>query len=217
MIAILCPTRGRRDQFKRMAVSVQATANVDQVLIFPASNGNDDYVSKQYPIDMPTVHMWNDLADCALKSNPDIKLFMLGSDDTIFATPGWDQALLDHYNALKNKIHVYHLQDSRDENGTPHPIVTREYIQQMGYFLPPIFLHWFCDTWTVAIARVNRCFSHLRGYELIHDKPSDRNRADDTHTRIRRMGWHQRDSYVFEKCAHLLSAEMGRLALGMTK
>lgn len=210
MIAIICPTRDRQKQFKRMVDSADKTSSADPFL-FTGTNGLNQYVSKNYAQDMPTVYMWNDLAKSAME-NPDIKLFMLGADDMIFTTPGWDKALLDHYNALENKIHVYALKDSRDIDGTPHPIVTREYILAMGYFLPPIFLHWFVDTWTVQIAKANNCFTHFKDYELIHDKPSDKGNGDETHNRIRRMGWRERDGAVNYSCQHFLEHEKKRLA-----
>jgi hypothetical protein len=131
----------------------------------------------------------------------------------VFTTPCWDTALLDHYNALENKIHVYHLRDSRNPDGTPHPIVTREYIEAMGYFLPPIFLHWFIDSWTVDIAKSNGVFTHLKDYELQHIKPSDKGQGDETHNRIRNMGWRERDGWVAEKCKHYLALEKSRLKM----
>lgn len=204
-IAILCPTRGRPAFFKRMVDSVSKTTSLP-VNVLACSNGDDDYVPR-VTTDLPTVHMWNALSKAA-----DARLIMLGADDTIFATPGWDKALMDHYNALENKIHVYALKDSRDPHGTPHPIVTREYVDAMGYFMPPIFLHWFIDTWTVDIAKSNDCFTHLADYELIHDKPSDKGMADETHSRIRRMGWHERDKAVNDSCQHILRFEKERLA-----
>lgn len=209
MIAILCPTRDRREQFKRMCESVSKTSR--NVKILSGSNGNDPYAHYAFPTDYPTVAMWNYLASEAMK-NPEIKIFMLGADDMVFSTPGWDKALIDHYIALDNKIHVYALRDSRDAEGTPHPIVTREYIEAMGYFLPPIFLHWFVDTWTVEIAKANGCFTHIKEFELIHDKPSDKGNADDTHNRIRRMGWRERDGIVSDSCQHFLEYEKLRLA-----
>lgn len=223
MIALLCPTRGRPMQFLRWHRSVDATQSTGvKACGIITDNDPTDYSkvmqfdqSLKVP-DWSTVMSWNHAAKMVYEQlTSDIKLFMLSSDDTIFSTPGWDKALLDHYNALENKIHVYHLRDSRDPNGTPHPIVTREYIEAMGYFLPPIFMHWFCDTWTVDIAKHNNCFTHLTDYELIHNKPSDLGEADETHNRIRRMGWHQRDQYVNDTCRHFLEFEKQRLAKAM--
>lgn len=212
MIALLCPTRGRPEQFKRMAESALSTAsNQANIKIYACSNGGDNYVSPA-PKDSPTVYLWNKMADLAKSDFAyNHRLFMLAADDVIFTTPGWDEALMEHYNALENKIHVYALRDSRDADGVPHPIVTREYVDAMGYFVPPIFLHWRVDTWTVDIARDNGVFSHLKDYLLIHDKPSDRGEGDETHNRIRRSGWRERDQYVNDTCQHFLQVEKGRL------
>lgn len=213
MIGLLCPTRGRPEQFSRMCRSVHNTAAFkDKIRIRSASNGNDDYADTKLPLDLPTVYMWNLLANRVMGQHHDAKLFMLCADDVIFSTPSWDKAIIDHYNALENKIHVYTLQDSRDVDGTPHPIVTREYIEAMGYFIPPIFLHWFGDTWTVAIARANNCFTHMRDFSLVHEKPSDVGKPDETHLGIRRMGWHERDKCVNDTCHHFLEFEKQRLA-----
>lgn len=207
-IALLCPSRDRPEQFKRMCESAGSTSTA-VVNIYSGSNGGNSYTQRSFPIDCPTVFMWNDLAKEAMLF-PDNKLFMLAADDMVFSTPLWDKALIDHYNALENKIHVYALQDSRDADGTPHVIVTREYIDALGYFMPPIFMHWFCDTWTVAIAKANNCFTHMKEFVLIHDKPSDAGKSDDTHKRIRHMGWHQRDVSVNDSCQHFLKMDIDR-------
>lgn len=220
-IALLCPTRARPEQFKRMCGSAVNTAQIqDYVKIYAGFTEGDETLSDYngrhlfdeciYPDGMPTAFKWNLLAEEAMKDKNN-KLFMLCADDTVFSTPLWDKALLDHYNALENKIHVYHLRDSRNPEGTPHPIVTREYIEAMGYFLPPIFLHWFVDTWTVEIAKSVGCFTHMKDYLLVHDKPSDKGQADETHNKIRNMGWRERDGWVEEKCRHFLEVEKKRL------
>jgi len=220
MIALLCPSRGRPEQLKRMWNSVKQTAGADVKLYLATSpedvpaysevNGN----SRKYalPDNLPTGFKWNLLADEAMR-NTDNRLFMLAADDMVFTTPCWDEAIISHYNNLENKIHVYALQDTRDKNGTPHPIVTREYIEAMGYFLPPQFLHWHIDSWTVEIAKANNCFTHLKEYELLHDKPSDKGDGDETHSRIRVWGWRQRDQWVNEKLrsAGFMAAEQRRL------
>lgn len=212
MISILCPTRGRPLQCQRMIDSAVKTSVTppEIYLAFTEENYGDNYTHKSEMPDYPTCHKWNKLAGKAMK-DPEAKLFMLGADDMIFFTEGWDKALIDHYNALENKIHVYHLRDSRDENGTPHPIVTREYIEVMGYFLPPIFLHWYVDSWTVEMAKANNCFTHMKDFLLIHDKPSDHGESDETHKRIRDRGWHERDKYVNDSCQEILAYEKKRL------
>lgn len=224
MISILCPTRGRPAELKRMIDSAFATAHNPADIRVMYFVGSDDPKIHEYPKELRNCMMlvgppWsavmasNYLSMKCKEYFPDTKLFMVGSDDMILSDRGWDGALKEHYGKLNNKIHVYSLRDSRDANGTPHPIMTKEYIDAMGYFLPPIFLHWFVDTWTVQIARSNKLFTHLMDYLLIHDKPSDRGAPDETHTRIRNLGWHDRDRYVNETCQHFLGMEEERLGL----
>lgn len=230
MIVLLCPTRARPEQCKRMIESAYRTADKienkrqkDHVKVITSMSNEDFDVYQEFGCDsdypvcslvlpdgMPTAHKWNLLAEMALKDS-DNKLFMLCADDVVFSTPCWEKALLDHYNALENKIHVYHLRDSRNEDGTPHPIFSREWIEFFGFMLPPIFLHFYVDTWSVEIAKYAGCFTHLKDYMLLHDKPSDRGQADETHSRIRQMGWVDRDKYVYEKCQHFLEFEKKRL------
>ena len=220
-IAILCPTKGRPEQFRRMVDSASKTA-AGEIIYYQDVQG-DHYNSidalqgktlsyiLSSPDMLPTVYRWNRMALLAM-NHKHCNLFMLAADDIVFATPLWDKAIIDHYNALDNKIHVYALQDSRDPEGTPHQIVTREYIEAMGYFCPPIFLHWHTDTWTTEIAKANGVFTHMKDYLLIHDKPSDRGEPDATHTGIRAQGWHERDQYVAKTCGHFLDVEKKRLA-----
>ena len=220
MIAILCPTRGRPEQLRRMVESVAQTVS-DPVYIaiaptrpsdiyLPDINGKTIISKFEYPDNLPTAQKWNNMAEAALKS--EANLFMLGSDDMYFATSGWDKALIDHYNALENKIHVYALQDSRDVDGTPHPVFTREWIEFWGYMLNPMWLHWYVDTWAVEIAKANNCFTHLRGFSLQHIKPSDEGRPDETHNRIRSFGWAERDRFVWKNSQPYLEFDKKRLA-----
>lgn len=220
-IALLCPTRGRPKELKRMIDSARATSEQGAVefYIYMANdvppeeyelNGSDIKLCRGP--DWPTVQSWNSLAEYAMEDSKN-NIFILAADDMVFTTPYWDRAILDHYGALANKIHIYSLQDSRDQLGTPHPIVTRQYIEAMGYFLPPIFLHWFIDSWTVQIGKYNDCFTHLKDYMLQHIKPWDDGNGDETHMRIRRMGWLNRDRYVNDKCQNYLDMEKTRLSL----
>lgn len=214
MIAILCPTYRRAQLCKRMVNStvVDVFLGTDARDIFDYKlNGIEpkDYIHC-HPL-LPTVQKWNDLAFEAM-NNPEYKLFMLGGDDMYFSTPGWDYALKEHYQNLENKVHVYSLKDSRGEESYPHPIVTREWIETMGYAFPPLFLHWKLDTWTIEIAKANNCFTHMTDFLLTHDKPSDNGGGDATHHGIRSYGWRERDQFVADKCAHFLQVEKDRLA-----
>lgn len=213
-IAILVPTRDRVEQLRRMMISALDGTTDVHIYVYVADNDPafDSYKYLKFQRntqlftgpDYPTVHKWNMLAEQAIEDGHEF--LMLGADDMYFNTPGWELALTE-----VKAPHVYHLQDSRDENGTPHPIVNRAYVEKMGYFLPPIFLHWFCDSWTVEIAKANDCFTHLKEFSLVHDKPSDAGKPDETHSRIRNAGWNERDAYVNNVMLPLLESMKGKL------
>ena len=220
MISILCPTRGRPAMFKKMLDSALATAYTkpeivigigsDEFIDAPEDNLGYDLSNVNTAIfcgPLPIVHVCNKLAN---KAKGD--LLVVVGDDAVFATPGWDYALMDHYNALYNKIHVYSFRDSRSEHGTPHPIATREYVNAMGYIHTPIFTFFYPDTWMVEIAKANGCFTKLDDYMIIHDKPSDRGEADTTFKRVRDSGWDKRDNEVNRSCQHFLELEKARLS-----
>lgn len=224
MITILCPTRGRPDMCKRMIESARATADgkVEVILGIGGEDTPELFAENFFGYDisladgviltnqLTTVHVVNQLARYAKGD-----LLMIAGDDTVFATPHWDLALENHYKELYNKIHVYSLLDSRDKNGTPHPIATKEYVRAMGYFFTPIFNHFYADTWLVETARDNRCFTHFTDYLLVHDKPSDHGVQDDTYRRVRDFGWLGRDKTVNDTCQHFLEIEKQRLASHM--
>lgn len=224
MITLICPTRDRPQNMRRMIHSALETASAPDNLRLMI--GVDDDESSLYMPYIPhnastysladwgVVHSINVMAEFLMGCNKP-GLFMVAPDDVIFETKGWDEALIKHYKSLENKVHVYCLQDSRDADGTPHPIVTREYIQAMGYLFPPIFLHWYVDHWTAEIAKANGCFTHLRSHKLIHDKPSDHGICDETHKRVRNRGWNVRDRFVADKCDHFLTVEKDRLRMVM--
>lgn len=219
MIALLCPSRGRPQQFKRMVESALKTASRElqiYLCVSPQDHYNYKEVCKDYwhllkvmiaPAAMPTAHKWNLMAQ-----EMEADLYMIAADDMIFTTPCWDEVLHSHYDRLDNKIHVYALRDSRDELGTPHPIISREYRDKMGFLIPPIFTHWTIDTWTVEIAKANDCFTHFKDYLLVHQKPSDNGVFDETHTTIRDAGWHERDMWVASKSQDILGMYKRKLA-----
>lgn len=224
-IAIICPSRGRPEKMLRMWQSARKTAhdtnNVtlylgvdeDEQELYAQAIAPDTSIVGFYPLkDWGVVHSINKLVQKALFDEARRHtLFIVAADDTIFTTPHWDKALLDHYNALENKIHAYALLDSRDAEGTPHPIATRAYIEAQGYFYCPIFLHWWADSWMVSVAKHCGVFTHMKDYLLVHDKPSDFGKADSTHIRIRERGWQDRDRHVAGSCGHFLDAEKQRM------
>jgi hypothetical protein len=225
MIALLCPSKGRATLCNRMIQSAYRTTS-EKIHVYVAVTDEEfsEYVSEikipesdRFGVvmvtmpDCPTVHRWNRLAELAMMQKG-AQLFMLASDDIVFSTPCWSGALLEQYDY---EPHVYALRDSRDAHGVPHPIITREWIEKMGWAFPPIFAHWFVDSWTVEIAKANNCFTHLTDYLLEHVKPSDHGNPDSTHLDIRRRGFHDRDKFVNDHCQDVLEMYKRKLCASL--
>lgn len=224
-IAILCPTMGRPDICKLMIESVRKTAfNLKDIIIYLGLTEGDetrdkytDMVIKYKELNvqiglyefpdwtMPMCH--NELSKIAAKH----ELHYGMGDDCMFVTPGWDQALVEVYEKLENKIHVFSLLDNRDSKGMPAPVITKAYIDVMGWRIPPYFMHWYCDTWTTEIAKACGILTHLKDYILVHDKRVEKGIMDDTYWRVRKRGAVDRDAYVDQNCHHWLEVEKERL------
>lgn len=124
-----------------------------------------------------TCYSWN---QCATKAKNDYVMLM--GDDVIFETPEWDRLIVDQYEKYDDKILMVIPNDGRkngtaksqpkknyinsnepvligDESfGAPHFVLHKNWINTLGYFAPPIFWHWYVDTWTQKVSRkVNRC------------------------------------------------------------
>lgn len=226
-IALLCPSYGRAEMCGLVMESVHKTAYDKKRLEIFIAITNGDAQERQYldmaekaasefklNINIVSYVDWT-LTMCHNKLSEKAMNFELHfgiGDDTLFCTPGWDEALVKAYEALDNKIHMWSLLDNRDPKGMPAPIITREYIKAMGYRVPPIFMHWYADTWTTEIAKANNCITHLTEYLLFHDKQSEQGIKDEAYHRIRRRGGFERDFYVSETCKHFLEVEKKRLA-----
>jgi hypothetical protein len=96
-----------------------------------------------------TSYSWNLMAETAKN---DI-LFLVG-DDCKFETPSWDQMIVEAFDQYPDKIAcVYPRAPSVSKYKSPHFCLHKNWINSLGYFLPPHFYHWYVDTWILEIAQ----------------------------------------------------------------
>lgn len=202
-ISILCPSRGRPEMARRMATSAIANcADVRGVEILFWLNEDDprknEYVSSPYCVhivgkDGPTSYAWNQLAKRAAGD-----ILMLMGDDTVFETPGWDNKLRDAATAgewAHPVARVFGFDDGRSPlgEGHPHPAMTREVYNRLGYLACPMFRHFYVDTWLVDLAKEAGIFHYIADMKVLHDKPWDRGAPDETKLRIANTSVHDAD------------------------
>ena len=198
MISVLTPTRGRPDLMDRMLKSAFVTASNPKEVEFLFYIDIDDPKLKQYkglphingcnaeivvgdPI--RPIQSWNVLAK---KAKGD--LLMLGNDDLVFGSVGWDVAF--HKAAKKYKDDIYCLWANDLINGGNHcafPVVSRKWVDTLGYFTKELFLAGYVDTWIFEMAKsLNRC--HYLKDVIIEHRHFTTGKApfDETYARTRR-------------------------------
>jgi hypothetical protein len=166
MISILTPSRSRPTLAHRMVTSAIRTAGCKIEIMLYLNDDDpllDDYKKlfdpSQYTIgpNQSTSYSWNLMAEQATN---DI-LFLVG-DDCQFETDNWAQLILDAFEKYPDKIAcVYPRAPSVSKYKSPHFCLHKNWINTLGYFLPPHFYHWYVDTWILGVAQ------HLNRHHLI--------------------------------------------------
>ena len=150
VISIIAPTRKRPDNVKRLIDSATLTAENQQNIEFCFYVDNDDSLNvsddrvRVYRGDRIILsEMWN---KAYTLSSGDI--CMHGGDDIVFRTKGWDKMVIDAFNEVRDKILLVHGDDGHfgDSFGT-HCFLHRNWVNTVGYFIPPYFSSDYNDTW----------------------------------------------------------------------
>ena len=154
MISILTPSRGRPKRYERFAESVMSNADGEVELLTYVDS--DDPTCTEYPKDVyvgpkqPSVGCcWNYLAEVA-----DGDVLIMGNDDLVYRTEGWDTILLDQLSGFSDKIYCAYFNDGI--NGKKHcafPIISRKWFETVGRFVPECFRFFCHDTWVMDVAR----------------------------------------------------------------
>ena len=210
-ISCLCPTRGRPEIAMRMYKTFVETQAGDNELLFCLQE--DDPTLNDYPeeirsraIVVPphnTAHYWNLLAQQSTG-----ELLMLLGDDVKFATPGWDKQFLQVLDDYPDGIFMITTQDGRTHVDapnplpSPHPTISRQWYEALGYFVFPGFRHYYVDTWIDRIATTLGRRINLYDVMVTHAK-----RKDELRHKMRGEMWTQIDKVVFEACQRHLQTD----------
>ena len=200
-ITLCCPSRGRPDFAKRMQNSAFATASNPNNIKVKFYLNKDDPMLKQYDlidaeigVDRSTVMSWNVLAEKERS-----RMYMLVGDDAEFITTGWDRKFLQQYRKYPDGIFMIGTATGKKHGmlhkTSPHPVITREWREALGYFWPFHFHHWCLDNYTNDLANAVNRYIFMEDV-LIKVKKITK---DNTAQRIRTESVHARDKWVYEK------------------
>ena len=92
----------------------------------------------------------------ALGSDTDI--VMMCGDDLVFRDDGWDDRLDEDAAKYPDDLFLFWFNEERSRHKfSCFPIVSRRWIETLGYFLPTVFEHYFADLWLMEVAcRIGR-------------------------------------------------------------
>ena len=199
-ITICCPTRGRPKFAQRMALSALETAdNPNQINIKFYLNDDDPHLNEYKQIlqnydigtDQSTVYSWNQIAETNTSD-----LYMLAGDDIQFLTPGWDSKFMNCFNIYPDGIFMISFDNGKDNLKTsPHPVVTKQWRQALGWYFPFMFHHWHVDTYTRDLAESVDRYVFFNDITIKAKKIT----KDDTAKKVRTKGVPKRDKFVYDK------------------
>lgn len=162
-ISLLLPSRGRPGNIKRLYDSVMATATypeaVDLVVVIDDDDQSYDTLKEEgrerlqwivVPRTLLSVY-WNIAYEHA--QGP---IFMHGGDDIIFRTNGWDVTVSEAFESIEDRIlfaHGYDGTPQDDVNFGTHGFLHKNWVDAVGYFVPPYFSSDYNDTWLNDVAK----------------------------------------------------------------
>lgn len=217
MISILCPTRGRPNNMRRLFESVYSTADSKDIEIIFYIDA-DDGPSIDMALELGTSsivgprivlsEMWN---RCYEMSRGGI--LMHCGDDIIFRSDSWDTLVLKAFDEVSDKILLVYGRDGlQDEGLGTHTFMHRKWAETVGYFVPPYFSSDYNDTWLndVAIAIGRRKYIPEIYTEHMHPA-AGKSEWDKTHQE--RIARHQADKVeeLYNSLIHEREADAAKL------
>jgi glycosyltransferase involved in cell wall biosynthesis len=199
VISVLVPTRNRPSNVKRLLDSAFETAYTEVEFLFYV---DDDDPTRDETVDLIYSHgahvitgerivlseTWNELASYAQHA-----VMMHCGDDIVFRSDGWDQRVLDEFARFDDRIVFVHGRDGyQDANIGTHGFLHRNWVDAVGYFVPPYFSSDYNDLWLTEVADALDRRRYLPEIYTEHMHPViGKGTWDQTHQE--RLERHQRD------------------------
>lgn len=207
--SILCPTRGRPDmavQFIESFYTHAAYPEMVEILLYIDFDDPllSEYIKKTSGMSSKIMvgaskgvgKAWNALA----KSSTG-QYLMMGNDDLVCETWGWDKLLLQKFVRYPDGIFLAYTNDGINKNGAKccFPIVGRNWYEKLGMFVPECYKFFYHDT---ALHDIAKQIEHNRilyfpDIMFRHKHAGDIRPTDPTHIRNRMAGQNREDSKIF--------------------
>lgn len=187
MISLCVPTRGRPSRFTRMVRTAEHAAE-GKIEVCAWLDEDDPTVERYRPhpgvvygsgprpikdYTLYTSELWTRAASLASGD-----ILMLGADDNIFVTAGWDTAVERAFDSVPDRIALVYCDDGTGRHRPEAPFVSREWIAATKEFTPPGYQGWFSDVWLWNLAAQIERVIHIPDVLIRHDQ---RRGSDETY------------------------------------
>ena len=128
-------------------------------------------------------------------------ILMIANDDQIFVDNGWDIRIDQEASKFPDEIYCMWFNDGRyKETICTFPILSRKWVNTLGYIEPFLFEHFNCDLWTWQIGLLIDRLNYIPDILVEHRHPdTGKSKADETTNRNTRGGRPNRDEAIFAK------------------
>lgn len=218
-LSLLCPTRGRPDDFSRFVRSVASTAGEPGRVEILAYVDSDDEQKFDYVVALkalqsdPEVNrlsgldlvvdepLTTPLINNILAERATGDILLIANDDQIYRDANWDIRIDEETAKFPDQIYCMWFDDGRyGEKICTFPIVSRKWVEALGYIESPLFEHFSCDLWTWQIAYMIGRLNYIGDIYVEHAHPdTGKSEADETTERNIKGNRPQRDQTWFAR------------------
>jgi len=197
VISVLVPTRNRPQNVRRLVDSALETAETDVEFVFYVDEDDDSAVDviRSYEqtqiVSGPRVVLSETWNECWTYARHDVGMHC--GDDIVFRTSGWDTRVLEVFDQYPDKIVFVHGRDGyQDRRVGTHGFLHQNWVDAVGYFVPPYFSSDYNDLWITEVADVLGRRVYLADVYTEHMHPViGKGEWDQTHRE--RVARHRRD------------------------
>lgn len=182
-LAILCPTKGRPENLKRLQESFDKT-QTGFADLFPIIDKDElDLYNRKDAIVSEAQSYFCSKLNGAVQSVQDYDFVAIIGDDVIIHTEGFDKILVDEFN--NSKWQILHCEDNmHHDKFANHWIVRMELVQEFGFMMPPVLQHMFGDNFWTQIGKESNSIKFMPNilWEHLH-WVNRKAKMDDTYKR----------------------------------
>lgn len=149
---VMIPTRHRRELAERCLDSFRETA-ADADIVLVTDDDDEDYAGiDAQVITVPRDNLVTAVNTAAAQLAPHCRALMIGADDAVFVTPGWDKLLMMGLDDLGGSGYAYP-DDRRRADIPEHCVISSDIVLELGWFAEPSMGHYYIDNVWAELGR----------------------------------------------------------------